>query len=184
MSGLLDIGDLTEEVPLGKNKSLSVSGLTADDLFFLIKTFPEIKALLERRFSQITPQSLMDSTPVALATIIACGTGERENKTAIERARRLPAPTQLRIVNAIFDLTFPEGIGPFVEEMIRLRTAFIAQVSPRTPSQSERAQPGTTSSPQSLASLSMDTLALKHYRPRPANSRRGAPTSKQPAVAS
>lgn len=170
--GLLDIGPLTEEVPLGKGKTLSVGGLSADDIFYLIDNFVEVKALVERKLKTLSGKQLMQSAPKTIATIIACGTGERDDKKAVTAATKLPAAVQLKAINAILALTFPEGVGPFVEELWALQRAFGTPPSTRAPedetSASEKASPSTLS-----AALQMDALSNQRYRPRRASSSRG-----------
>lgn len=119
MTGLLDIGPLTKDVTIAGGAKVTVKGLSADNLFLLLREFPEIRGMMESK--AITPQRAMQMTPKALATLIACGTGEELNPKAIQKAAELVIGDQAILVHEIFQLTFPEGIGPFVERFRHLR---------------------------------------------------------------
>lgn len=171
--GLIDIGPLTEDVVLGKGKSVAVGGLSAEDIFYLLNNFSEVRALLEKKVHTLTAKQLMNSTPKTIATIIACGTGERDDKKAVGLALKLPAAAQLKLINKILELTFPDGVGPFVEEMWRLQRAFMARVdssSTQSPSPLGSSKPSASTL---SAALQMDEVSLQRYRPRRVNSRHG-----------
>ena len=158
MPGLLDIGPLTEDVSVGKQK-VTVYGLTADDIFYLIANFVEIKALLEKKLATLDPQTLMDNAPTTIASIIACSTHERGNQEAIAKAAGLPVGHQLQLLNAMFRLTFPQGAGPFVKELEELQVSFSGPTEG-----SATVSPSTVS-----ASLQMDKASEMRYRPRRVN---------------
>lgn len=173
--GLLDIGPITEDVLVGKNKRLSVGGLSAEDIFYLINNFTEVRALVEKKLTKLSPKQLMDSAPKTIATIIACGTGERDDKKAVLAAQRLGAAVQLKLINKIFELTFPDGVGPFVEELWLLQRAFTARVESSS-TQSDSSNPSVSGKPSQSAlsaALQMDEVSKQRYRPRRVNSPRG-----------
>lgn len=180
MSGLIDLAPLTEEVVLGPGpkQRLTVSGLTVDDIFFLVRAFPEVKALLERRLKDITPERMMEAAPKTLATIVACATGERDNDKAVNAAQRLNADATLKILGVIFKLTFPEGVGPFVRSLQGLQASFGASTSPpqaasNTTSSGDATEANGRSASNSLppmsAALDMDEASRKHYAPHRAH---------------
>lgn len=166
MTGLLDLGPLTEDVKLGKYV-LTVQGLTVEDIFYLSNTFPEVRALLSGQAVKLTPKQLMDNAPKALGAIIAASTGERGNKEAIARAARLTAAAQLRIIKTIFTLTFPEGVGPFVKELWDLQNSFAVD-TPKAP-QDQTEDSTIPSAAVVSAQLNMDSAAQKRFRPRRAH---------------
>lgn len=135
MTGLLDIGPLTEEVPVGK-ASLTVSGLSAEDLFHLIAKYPDLRSLMDpTEGATVSPDKLLSFAPVAVSEAAACATGERGNDKAAEAFRRLGVATQLSIINAVLRLTFPEGAGPFVVQLKAL-TAMVGVQDSNSPGQS------------------------------------------------
>lgn len=171
MAGLVDFAPLTEDVDLGAGRKLTVSGLTFDDIFFLIRGFEEIRALLSRQITSIKPEQLMKSAPVTIGTIIACGTGERESKKAIEQAVRLSADAQLKTISVILRMTFPEGVGPFGQRLVELQQSFVGSAAPLTPDATGAL--GEASPEHLSAAVQMDEGSRKHFTPRQNSSRRG-----------
>lgn len=123
MAGLLDLGPLTEEVKVGA-KSLTVSGLSAEDLFYLLNRFPDIRKLLNRE--NVTTESLVALAPNVIDEIIVCACGSRKvsdghhannHAMALKTAHSLPAGVQADILSAVVRLTFPGGVGPFAERL-------------------------------------------------------------------
>jgi hypothetical protein len=166
MAGLMDIGPLSEDVAIGKHE-LTVYGLTAEDIFYLLFTYPDLQELARKQGAKLTAKSVMEVGPQILAVIIAYGTHEQGNKKAIEKARKeLPAAAQLKIISAIFRLTFPQGVGPFVSELTEMSRSFTV-TSAESQNQTEDS-PSLSASTVSAA-LQMDTVAAKHYRPHRAN---------------
>ena len=177
MPGILDIGPLSEEVKVGRS-AVTVEGLTVDDIFHLVANFAEIRAILDKKISQVTPAALMKAAPRVLGTVITYGTGERGNDKAVAAAMKLPAAVQLKIITTIFDLTFPEGVGPFVRELSAIQRVFLAPPTTPPDQQSETTKDSDTESSERVSAvLQVDTAALKHYAPRPAKLRRGRSAS-------
>lgn len=171
---LVDLeGAITTEVPIGRDKSktLTIRGLSVSDIIYLIQTYPEIAALLEGRVKDVTPAAITSMAPRVLGDVIACACEQRANEKAIAWASRLSIGRQRDVVEAIFELTFPEGFIPFVEKMMALQEGFANSSSLLTPGHNG-ASPAASSSSVSAA-LQLDTEAAKFYRPRRVKSRRG-----------
>lgn len=129
MASLLDIGPLTETVVI-RGISLDVSGVSAGDLFKLITKFPEFRKLIGGGSSEeITPDKFVSLGSDVAAVIIAMVTGQGGNKEVEEKARGLSAGEQMAIVSKAFGLTFPSGIGPFVEQL----TSLVGSIGQQTP---------------------------------------------------
>jgi hypothetical protein len=138
----LDVGPLTEEVTI-RNKPVTCYGVSAGGLFYLINNYPEIRTLLEQKFSDINVQDLLEKAQGAISAVIAIGTTDPEEymanskawKEAVEKAipaaNSLGVSDQLAMVTAIFRLTFPDGTGPFVERINSMTAAFNSM--PTTP---------------------------------------------------
>jgi hypothetical protein len=131
MTNLLDIVSLSEEVRISKGVTVTVNGVTTESLFHLMGKFPEVKLLMQRRASEITPERIMEMTPQIVAYIIGAGMTNpdtddfiRETEANAKLARRIPLADQLKVVNKIFEITFPEGAGPFVEQIQLLTRSF------------------------------------------------------------
>jgi hypothetical protein len=116
MVSLLDIADLAKTVPV-RGKDLTVLGLSARDVVHLFGKFPELRALMAGKASELTPEAIMKLAPAAVAAVIAAGTGSAGDAKAEAVAARLAIGEQVEILAAIFELTFPQGIGPFVARL-------------------------------------------------------------------
>ncbi len=175
MSGFLDIGPLSEDVSVGKGKKVTVWGLPFEQIFYLIASFPDLRALAEKKTVNFNLKALLASAPVTLATIMVYGSRELDDKNnprqeAVAQAIRLPAGVQTKVISTIFKLTFPDGIGPFVEELRLMKDSFTVSAV-QNAKETENLE--TVSPDYVSAALQMDTAAAKRYRPRPVNSRRG-----------
>jgi hypothetical protein len=156
MTSLLDIGDLTEEVEV-RGVKLTVRGLTAGHVFQLFSEFPDMRKAFDGK-------TLLNLGPELLAKIIAMGLGHPRDKDIEARAMSMGAGDQIVIIAAMQRLTFPDGIGPFVEQITKLMT------SVSTPSLSRFSSNSTTRSPAaSSALLQMDTPGMMPGRAHRAN---------------
>lgn len=117
MSSLLDLGPLTEDVEI-RGVKLTINGLTAADLFKLFSEFPD----LQQRLAHLgSPGAVMMSlAPDLFAKMIAMAVGSPGDAETEARAKKLGAADQINILAAIQRLSFPQGFGPFVEEMTKL----------------------------------------------------------------
>lgn len=159
MTSLLDIGPLTEEVEIRGTK-LEVQGLTAGHLFQLFAEFPDMRRLLDAKKGN--PQDVMLSlAPDLIAKIIAIATGQPHNKETEAKAKTMGAGDQLSILAAVQRLSFPEGIGPFVDRVTKLLTSSSAGLSPilATPPLPASSNSSTSSPASFSASLQTDTPA-------------------------
>jgi hypothetical protein len=107
---------LTEEVSV-KGVKLTVSGISAIDIFNLIRRFSEIKGLIEGD-DKLSVSSIMAMAPDAVAAVIAACTGTPGNPEAEMKAKQLGVGDQLAIIEPALRMTFREGgVGPFVEQI-------------------------------------------------------------------
>jgi hypothetical protein len=134
MSGLQDIGPLTEVVTFVRGQKTSeqvVHGITAEGFFYLMQKFPEVSLLMEKRAGEITPERLMSMAPPTIAFVIGCGVVDVDEKMSdidwqvavgeqARHARKFSVSEQLRLISAIFKMTFSEGVSPFVEQLAAL----------------------------------------------------------------
>jgi hypothetical protein len=169
MASLLDIGPLTEDVEIHGVK-LTVQGLSAGHLFQLFNDFPDMRKLLDNKNGD-PKEIFLSLAPELIAKIIAMVTGSPHDKQAEMQAMALGAGDQLAIMLAMQRLSFPNGIGPFVDGVTKLMTSTseMSVALPKTGSPNPSAS-STTSSPAPFnASLQMDTPGMLHGRARRAN---------------
>jgi hypothetical protein len=168
MASLLDIGPLTEEVEIRGTK-VTVQGLSAGHLFQLFNDFPDMRKLLDK--GQGDPKEIfMSLAPELIAKIIAMVTGTPHDAKAEMAAMSLGAGDQLAILLAMQRLSFPSGIGPFVDGVTKLMTS-TSEISAELPKTVQPpSESSTTSSPAPFnASLQTDTPGMLHGRARRAN---------------
>jgi hypothetical protein len=160
MAGLLDLGPLTEELEV-RGVKLTVRGLTAANLFKLFSEFPDMQKLLEQMG---TPGAvMMNMAPDAFAKVIAISTGMPGSKEAEDNARELGAADQLAILSVVMRLSFPQGFGPFVEQVTKLMGMDAKTLSGTSTKQ------GNSSHDASSAALQTDSPGLTRGVSPPVN---------------
>jgi hypothetical protein len=148
MNSLLDLGPLTEEVDI-RGVKLTVRGLTAASLFKLFSEFPDMQPALAQMGT--SNSAMLELAPDLFAKIIAIATGSPDDEAIIAKAKELGAADQMAILSAVQRLSFPQGFGPFVEQITRLMV-------PDTPSQPSG--PGNSSPAPSNAALQTDSPGI------------------------
>jgi len=131
MSDVFDFAPLTRSVKV-RGRDYVVTAVTFSDLVFLVGKFPDIRAMMKPKTNQETGKpeipslnaaSLISAVPDAIGTIIALCIGHKGDEKVEKWASSLGPTPQLRLLNAILEVTFEgedEGIVPFVREFIRL----------------------------------------------------------------
>lgn len=145
---LIDIGEATERIPHGET-SITVHGLSAKSLLFLMQRFPLLRDWASGAGFQMT--DLITVSPEILAAVIAAACGGPGDEDVEAVAGRLGAETQLDILEAIGRLTFKSGFGPFVHRITVLADALVSANSGKAS--------GTKSPPVSSPSLPPGTEA-------------------------
>lgn len=121
----------TETVTWGKNgkKSLTVRGLSSEDLTVAIrhhkesldKLFNLVEGKLQLENDQLTGfgMELMDQFPSLVALLIALA-ADMPNRAG--EVQRLPVPVQLRLIEAIYQLTIEDtgGLNDFLSRVFTL----------------------------------------------------------------
>lgn len=124
MTGLLDIALATEQVA-----GVTITGVSAHGVSYLLARFPEIRSLMTGREMTFTVDRIMLLAPEAIAAIIAVGCGNvpdgpegsADKQTKVEaKAATLPVGMQVEFLEAVLRLTMPGGVGPFVARLNKL----------------------------------------------------------------
>jgi hypothetical protein len=148
MNSLLDLGPLTEEVEI-RGVRLTVRGLTAASVFKLFSEFPNMQQALAEMGT--ASSGMLELAPDLFAKVIAIATGSPDDAAVIAKARELGAADQMAILSVVQKLSFPQGFGPFVDQMARLMVM-------DTPTQ--LSEPGNSSHAPSNAVLQTDSPGL------------------------
>lgn len=161
MADLLDIAPVTqsEAVWIG-DKRLTVRALSPNAIASIIARFPEIKSVVAGGGDDII-LSLIRFCGNAIGPIIAAGCGHLEDDAQERAATNMTLEQQAKFLTAIWRVTFPNGIGSFVEAMtilinnmfgmgegakpikIRSRNILRTSRSPSSPSAGEPVSPPT-----------------------------------------
>jgi hypothetical protein len=131
MSLLLDLAPIKRTVRL-RGIDVEVVGIAAQDIPYLLDRFAVLgKLAAEGRF---TLDELAAAAPDALAALFACGLGARGDAEVEARAKQLKLGEQAALFAAIVEVSLPDGIGPFVENLrklgLTLRTILPAEAAP------------------------------------------------------
>ena len=116
MVSLVDIVDVKKTATI-RGKDIEVEGINAEKLGLLINAFPELRLVFGGRAADLTPQDIVSMGPKIVAAIIASGTGSPGDAAAEAAAAKLTIGEQMTLLTAIFEVTFPDGFGPFVEKL-------------------------------------------------------------------
>lgn len=118
MSNIVTLQDLLgadEYVEISRGR-MAVRGLGVGEVLDLIARYPVLQV---DDGVKISAPALIRSAPSAVPEIIALACG-MPGKSGQDAARRLSAPDQALIIEAIIERTLPEGAGPFVETLARI----------------------------------------------------------------
>jgi hypothetical protein len=119
MADLLDIAPSTSvEVVKIDGKRIVVHGLHGDAIASIVSRFPELGMLLGGG-ANIGPR-LIERFGNAIGPIIAAGCGHLGDEKYEQHAAKLLVEDQLKLLKAIIELTFPNGITSFVETVAAL----------------------------------------------------------------
>lgn len=119
MVGLLDLAPSTRTVRAGGG-DVAVYGVSAKGIAALLVQFPQLKTLFTGGKLAVDPESIASVAPDAVSAIIAAGCGYPGDAKAIKAAEQLPVGEQAKLLDAIVDLTMPDGPRPFVEALTAL----------------------------------------------------------------
>jgi hypothetical protein len=120
VADLLDIAPSTAcEVVKIDGKRIIVRGVSVDAIASFVARFPELKSLVNGEGGDIVSR-LIAGCGAAVGPIIAAGVGHLGDEQYERRAATLLPEQQIKFIRAIFGLTFPNGIGSFVQELTSL----------------------------------------------------------------
>jgi hypothetical protein len=121
MADLLDIAPSTAvEVVWIDGRRVSVRGVSVDAIASIVARFPEVRSLISGGVGDSLVPRLIEGCAAAVGPIIAAGCGHLADAIYEQHAAKLLPEYQLKFLTAIFRLTFPNGIGSFVEALTGL----------------------------------------------------------------
>jgi hypothetical protein len=121
MADLLDIAPSTavEVVKIGEHR-VKVQGISVDAIASIVARFPGLRALASGDIGGDIILRMIEGCGAAAGPIIAAGCGHLGDEEYERLGARLLPEYQLKFLRAIFGLTFPNGVGSFVQELTSL----------------------------------------------------------------
>lgn len=121
MADLLDIAPSTAvEIVKIDGMRVKVHGVSVDAIASIVARFPELKSLVNGGSGDSIVPRLIQGCGAAVGPIIAAGCGHLADETYEQHAARLLPEHQMKFLKSIFGLTFPNGIGSFLESLTSL----------------------------------------------------------------
>lgn len=121
MVSLVDIGHLSDKVQLRGNE-IATQGLSAQVIVSLLQNSTELRMVFaQKKLEGDMMVALIQQAPLAIAQMIAAGTGKEGDEDTIEFAyRQLAAGETFDLCKSIFGMTWPKGVKSFVDEVTTL----------------------------------------------------------------
>jgi hypothetical protein len=121
MADLLDIAPSTaSEVVKIDGQRITVRAISFDGIASIIARFPELRSLINGGFGDDFIPRLILGCAASVGPIIAAGCGHLADEAYEQRALSLLPQQQVKFLKAIFGLSFPNGLGSFVEDLTGL----------------------------------------------------------------
>jgi len=121
MADLLDIAPATAvDVVKIDGHRIVLRGVSVNAIASIVARFPALKSIATGSSSDDFMGRMIAGCGAAIGPIIAAACGHLGEEQYEQRAAALLPEQQLKLLRAIFGLTFPNGIGSFVEELTGL----------------------------------------------------------------
>lgn len=154
MADLLDIAPSTAVAIVTIDElRIKVRGVSVDAIASIVSRFPALKSLAGGDGGDIVSR-LIAGCGAAVGPIIAAGCGHGGEEAYEQRAAALLPEQQLKLLCAIFGLTFPNGLSSFVEQL----TALIGGVNEGAKPVKIRLKKSPSQSPRSSDADSRPTM--------------------------
>jgi hypothetical protein len=156
MADLLDIAPSTSQRSVEiDGKSIIVQGLHIDAIASILARYPRIVDAL--KVSADNSLALIQFGQ-SVGPIIAAGVGKLGDETYEQRAAQISAEDQVKLVDAIFELSFPNGLISFVTIAAEAATRFMGGTGEREKPIRMRSK---TWASQSQPSSAVDSVTIR-----------------------
>jgi hypothetical protein len=116
VSGLRDLAGTAEKVTV-RGQAIEVPGLSIDGIAQLLNRFDEVRGWLSGGAVDLSAEALVGTGPHLVAAVIAAGTGAPGDEQAEAVASDLAVGEQLALLEAIMRVSFPDGLGNFLNRL-------------------------------------------------------------------
>jgi hypothetical protein len=118
MVSLVDIVPQTRTVRVNGGSEIELRGLGVRQIASLLLRFPELRKLFASGAPALDFEAVAIAAPDAIGAIIAEAARQPDAADAIADA--MPLDDCAECLNAVLDLTMPDGFAPFMEKLGRL----------------------------------------------------------------
>jgi hypothetical protein len=124
MLSLVDCLPHHESVDIGGNKNIDIFGISGEDLGAILGRYPDAFQQMAKAGTKVT-----DVNQGLLGAMMAAGQRDDDGNSLLgndkveKLARGYPIGTQLKIMQVVGRLTFPDGVGPFLEGLVSVSAA-------------------------------------------------------------
>jgi hypothetical protein len=123
MADLLDIAPSVSAGAVEINgQPIAVRGVPLNAMASIIARFPALKDLIRDSDGEDLIPRLLLGCAESVGPIIAAGCGHLGDKAYEQVAENLTIQLQVRFLRTILEVTFPNGVRPFVDELTKLMT--------------------------------------------------------------
>ncbi len=159
MADLLDIAPSAAVAVVEiDGKPITVRPISFDAIASIIARFPELKSLIKDGFGDDFIPRLILGCGASVGPIIAAGCGHLADEVYEQRALNLLPQYQVKFLKAILGLSFPNGIGSFVEELTDLMRDLVGDPDEGAKPIKMRSRNSRSVSPPSLDEGSRQTM--------------------------
>jgi len=127
MDDFKDVAPSFETVPLW-GKQVSVPGVSLEGAAMLLSRFPAFSALMDREAEAIELKDIFAFGTETVSAIFAAGFGHPGDEEVERKASSMNLTEQMTVLKKIAEVTMPNGIGPFVDEI----AAFLGRIQKET----------------------------------------------------
>jgi hypothetical protein len=117
---LLDILPSVEVVKIDNEREIELRGVSVPVMASIIGRFPALESILREGFGDDLIPRLIIGCAASIGPIIAAATGHLADETYERAATDLVAHQQVKFLKAIFKISFPNGLGSFVDQLTEL----------------------------------------------------------------
>lgn len=162
MADLLDIAPsaAVETVQLGddEGQTVDVRGITISAMAAIIAKFAELKTIAAGAAGSNFIPLMITGCAAAIGPIIAAGVGHFGEKEYEQHAARMMPEQQMKLLQVIVRLTFPNGLNAFMDDVKVLMDSATDGEKPKTARIRSSSKSPSPSSPSAETSDSRQTM--------------------------
>lgn len=117
---LLDIVPSVEVVKIDDEHEIELRGVSVPRMASIIGRFPALESIIRGSLGDDLIPRLILGCAASIGPIIAAATGHPDDEAYERAATDLVAHQQVKFLKAIFKISFPNGLGSFVDQLTEM----------------------------------------------------------------